>query len=186
MLGHFSIIPFIAKYLVSNVGFEERQLSYVYFLGGAFTIFTSPIVGRLADKKGKFRVFLIFGSLAIIPVFLITNMPPVPVYTALIVTTFFFVFVSGRMIPMQAMVTSVVPAHQRGGFMSINSSFVQLGSGMAALLGGIIVGEDDSHKILNYEYVGYFAIAMSILCLFIAKGLKPAQEGVSVVSKSDE
>lgn len=108
MLGHFSIIPFIAKYLVSNVGFEEKEVSYVYFLGGALTIFTSPIVGRLADKKGKFRMFAIFCSLGVIPVFLITNMPPVSIYIALIITTIFFVFTSSRMIPMQAMITSVV------------------------------------------------------------------------------
>ncbi|MFN3940736.1 MAG: hypothetical protein ACK4IY_09110, partial [Chitinophagales bacterium] len=89
-------------------------------------------MGRLADRKGKFPVFALFCLLTLLPVFLITNMPPLPVALALVVTTLFFVIVSGRMIPMQAMITSVVPAKLRGGFMSINSSIIQLGSGIAS------------------------------------------------------
>jgi predicted MFS family arabinose efflux permease len=30
MLGHFTIIPFIATYLVGNVGFSEDELAYIY------------------------------------------------------------------------------------------------------------------------------------------------------------
>jgi predicted MFS family arabinose efflux permease len=80
------------------------------------------------------------------------------------------------MIPMQAMVTSVVLPQQRGGFMSINSSLIQLGSGLAAVISGFIISETDQGVIENYQYVGYFAIAITILCVLIAKGLKPVDE----------
>jgi predicted MFS family arabinose efflux permease len=53
MLGHFCIIPFISPYMVANVGFNENQLQYIYLIGGLATVFTSPYIGKLADRKGK-------------------------------------------------------------------------------------------------------------------------------------
>jgi multidrug resistance protein len=176
MIGHFSVIPTISAYMVYNVGLTNEQLPYIYFFGGAATLFTAPFIGKLSDKKGKFPVFAFFALLCSIPVFLITNLPPVNLVGALIITTVFFIFVSGRMIPMQAMVTSVVLPQQRGGFMSINSSLIQLGSGLAAVISGFIISETDQGVIENYQYVGYFAIAITILCVLIAKGLKPVDE----------
>ncbi len=176
MIGHFSIIPFIAKYLVTNVGFTNYDVSLVYLIGGGATIFTAPLVGMIADKKGKFPVFAVMCCLCLIPVFLITNMPPVSIYLALAITTIFFIFVSGRMIPMQAMVTSVVSPQQRGGFMSINSSLIQLGSGLAAVIAGSIISETPDHKLIHYDYVGYMGMAATIICIFIARKLKMASQ----------
>jgi predicted MFS family arabinose efflux permease len=185
MLGHFSIIPFIATYLVYNVGFTEHQITFVYLLGGGLTIFTSPIIGRIADRKGKFPIFALFCTLTLIPVFLITNMPPIAVGLALVVTSFFFVVVGGRMIPMQAMVTSVVPARQRGGFMSINSSIVQFGSGTASMMAGLIIVENADGSLLNYNVVGYIAIAFSLLAILIARKLRPADESIGEAVKTN-
>ena len=57
MLGQFTVIPFIADYMVGNMGFEELDLSYIYLIGGALTLVTAPLIGRFADRFGKFRVF---------------------------------------------------------------------------------------------------------------------------------
>ncbi|MBC8048132.1 MAG: MFS transporter [Fimbriimonadaceae bacterium] len=186
MLGHFSIIPFIAKYMVSNVGFTEQDVTYIYLVGGAATIFTAPLIGKLADKKGKFMIFALFCSLTLIPVLIITNMPQWPMYTVLTVTAFFFIFVTGRMIPMQAMVTSVVPLQQRGGFMSINSSLIQLGSGLAALTAGTIITENADGSLNNYNYVGYFAIIFSLLAILIAYKLKPVRDTITYTKEMYE
>jgi MFS transporter, DHA1 family, inner membrane transport protein len=84
MLGHFTIIPFLAAYMVGNVGFSNSDLSYIYLVGGALTIFFSPWVGKMADKHGRLKIFTIFGTLAIIPIVVITNMPPTTLWAALI------------------------------------------------------------------------------------------------------
>ncbi|MCY7357393.1 MAG: hypothetical protein LH609_07945 [Rudanella sp.] len=76
MLGHFSIIPFISPYLVANVGFGEKQLYLIYAVGGALTIFSAPLVGKLADQRGKLPVFIVLAALSLIPIYLITTMPP--------------------------------------------------------------------------------------------------------------
>lgn len=70
MVGHFSIIPFIAPYMVANVGFGENQLYLIYLVGGAATIFTAPIVGKIADRRGKLPVFIVFAVLSLLPIYL--------------------------------------------------------------------------------------------------------------------
>jgi predicted MFS family arabinose efflux permease len=171
-LGHFSIILFIAPYMVSNVGFTEHQVTYIYLVGGALTFFTSPMVGKLADKYGKFIILSIFIVLSAGPVFLITHMPAIPYYYVLVVTAFFFIFSGGRMIPAQAMITAVVTPQQRGGFMSINSSVQQLASGSAAMLAGAIVTTNESGQLQNYNYVGILGIIISLMSIVIARKLK--------------
>jgi predicted MFS family arabinose efflux permease len=172
MIGHFSIIPFISPYMVANVGFSEKDLTYIYFVGGLLTFFTSPIIGRLADKHGKLKIFTVFGILALIPIFLITNMPRIPVPYALVATAMFFVFASSRFIPANAMITSLVTPSQRGGFMSISSSLQQLSSGIASFLAGLIITKSAIGELQNYNYVGYIAIFVSIMAVLIAQRLE--------------
>src|SRR5690606_2356790 len=73
MFGQFMIIPFLSPYNVANVGFSEIQLTYIYIAGGAFTIFTSPWVGKLSDRYGKLKIFTIFMTLNLIPIGIITQ-----------------------------------------------------------------------------------------------------------------
>ena len=108
---------------------------------------------------------------ACIPIFLITNMPAWPVWAALIVTTMFFASSSGRFVPSQAMIISVVSPRTRGGFMSINSSIQQVGSGFAAMLAGIFVVQNSAGQLQNYAWVGYLSMATSLACIWLAKGL---------------
>lgn len=180
MLGHFSIIPFIAPYMVSNVGFTEHQISYIYLIGGGLTFFTSPLIGKFADKHGKFKTLSLFIILSTIPIFLITNMPAIPFYYVLIVTALFFVFGGGRMIPAQAMITSVVLPQQRGGFMSITSSVQQLSTGVAAIVAGAILTTNAQGQFENYQYVGYLGIIISLSCIHIARKLKSVDVAVTV------
>lgn len=172
MIAHFAIIPFIAPYMEFNVGFDKNQVTLIYFVGGIVSMLSGPFVGSLSDKYGKLKVFAIFSLLAIIPVFMITNMPHIEYYYVLVVTALFFIFAGGRIIPAQAIITSVVYPQQRGGFMSLSSSFQQLSTGFAALLAGSIIEKTESGQLLNYHYVGYIGIALTFVCIFIAGKVK--------------
>ena len=158
MLGHFLIIPFINPYLEFNLGFSKSQTPMVYMIGGACTLVTSPLLGRMADRFGKLRIFMISLIASLVPIFLITNMPPIPFVYVLAVFGFWFVFSTGRNIPAQAMISTVVESAQRGQFMSFNSSFQQLFTGIASLISGLIVTEGANGKIGNYDLVGYLSI----------------------------
>lgn len=181
MLGHFTIVPFISPYMVGNVGFSEGELMYIYLVGGASTIFFSPWVGKMADKHGRLKIFTIFGSLVLIPIILITNMPPWPLWAALIVAAIFFVFANGRMVPSTTMETAIITPENRGSYMSIRSSVQQLSSGLASFVAGAIIIEKPSvfsaeaKALGNYEYVGLIAVFFSLVSLWVARKLKVEQ-----------
>ncbi len=180
MLGHFTIIPFIAPYMVGNVGFSESELALIYLIGGVCVLFFSPWVGKMADKHGRLKIFTIFGLLAIIPVLLITNLTPVPVWVALIVTAIFFIFSNGRMVPSTTMETAIILPENRGSYMSIRSSVQQLTSGLASFIAGLIIVEKppifgEVKSLANYNYVGYIAIGFSLLAIYLARKLTVEQ-----------
>ncbi|MAC94081.1 MAG: MFS transporter [Flavobacteriales bacterium] len=172
MLSHFSIVPFISPYMVANVGFTEEQLSYIYLIGGALTIFTSPLIGKFADRYGRQKIFAITVLMASIPVFFITQMGETPIALVLLVTTLFFIFGAGRMIPSTTMVTSSVKPKNRGSFMSFNSASRQMTNGFAAYIAGLIITEDANGLLQNYELVGYFAIIMGMISIYVGSRIK--------------
>ena len=172
MLGHFSIIPFIAPSLVGNVGFREDQIFLIYLVGAALTIFSALIVGRLADRLGKHRIFMAFALLSLIPVWLITNLGHTPIWIVLSISGLFFIAANGRMIPTQAIVSGVVTPRQRGGFMSINSSVQQLASGLSANIAGAMIIEGTDGRLEHYDWVGYFSMALILASVFLAGRVK--------------
>ncbi len=172
MFGQFMIIPFLSPYNVANVGFTEMQLTYIYMAGGAFTIFTSPWVGRLSDKYGKLKVFTIFMALNVIPIGVITHLGITPVPLVLVITTMFFVTSNGRYVPAAAIITGTARPENRGSFLSFNSAIQQMSAGLASLIAGIIIGETATGQLTNFNLVGYLAIFFSLLCIPLARRVK--------------
>jgi len=180
MLGQFMIIPFLSPFMVSNVGFTELQLTFIYMAGGFFTVFTSPWVGRMTDKYGKIRIFTIFMSLNVIPIAIITHLGETPVYYALIVSTIFFVTSNGRMVPAAALITGTAKPENRGSFLSFNSAVQQLSAGLASFVGGMVLVEGGDGKLYNFEMIGYAAIVLSLLCIPLIRGIKVVDTGTIV------
>lgn len=172
MLGQFSVITFIAPYMVSNVGFTEGQLAYIYLVGGFVTFFSSPWFGKLADRYGQYKFFTVVTLLSLIPLWVITNLPRMNLYAVIVITSFMFILISGRIIPAMTMITSSVRPERRGGFMSVNASIQQLGSGIASYVAGLIVVKTASGEYQDYDLVGYLAIGASIIALMVASRLR--------------
>jgi MFS transporter, DHA1 family, inner membrane transport protein len=172
MVGHFITIPFITPSLVANANFSVENVYLIYLVGGFLTIFTSRMIGKLADMRGKYPVFVLFTLLSFIPVLLMTNLMPVPLWIILSISTLFFIFANGRTVTIQAMVTGVVTPQQRGGFMAINSSLQQLASGFAANLGGFMVYNGADGHLYNYNYVGFVSVVFLILAIFAGSRIK--------------
>ncbi len=170
--GIFHVIPFIAPYLVSNVGFAESNLPFMYLVGGIGTIITARIVGKLTDRIGGFKVFRFLVFVSILPIIALTNMPPVGVGIALTITTLFTMFGSARFIPAMTMVSGVVKPEERGTFMSLENAGRQFASGAASQTAGIIIGSTASGALTNYNIVGYICIATSLVAIFIASNIR--------------
>jgi len=173
VFGHFLIVPFINPFMEFNVGFTKNQIPLTYVVGGFATLFSAPFFGKLADKVGKLKVFVICSLLSLPFVYFITNMPAIAFYYVLVATGIWFVVANGRMIAAQAMVSNVIEPQYRGSFMSVNSSLQQLFVGSASFMAGLIVSNDPvSKKIFHYEWVGYLSIAILAFCIFLGFALK--------------
>ena len=186
MLGHFMIIPFINPFLEFNMGFSKTQTPLVYMVGGALTMFTSPFIGRLADRFGKFNLFIVLALAGIPLIALITNLPAIPFYFVLCITGLWFIISAGRFIPAQAMVSQVVELERRGSFMSFNSSVQQLFVGLASVLAGLIVVKMPDNRIEHYEITGYLSIAIISSSLFIATMLNKKMKEKEIAAAKEE
>lgn len=171
IFGHFAIIPFVSPSMVANVGLKEAQLPLIYMVGGACTIFTSPLIGRWADRFGKHKVFMMMGFYSLLPIILITHLGASPLWVALLVVSIFFVS-GARMIPATALVSATVQPQNRGSFMSIVSSVQQLTSAVASYLSGIIVTRSSDGHLQGYTTVGYIAVVFTLLGVFLSTRLK--------------
>ncbi len=168
-----SIFPFIATYMVANVGLTETQLPLIYLSGGLFTLFSMNWIGRWADRAGKLRVFTLMTFSTALPILLLTNLARVPLAIAVGISTLFMICMSGRMVPAMALLTSTVEDRYRGGFMSINSSVQQFAAGLAAAVSGRIMGQTASGQVTHFPVIGIMAVALSYSCIYLARFLRP-------------
>jgi len=116
---------------------------------------------------------VVFALLSTLPMWLITNMWTNSLVIVLGTAAIFFVFSNGRLVPTQAMTSSVVLPQHRGSFMAINSSLQLLMQAVAVYLAGIIIQKAPDGKLLHYDWVGYGAMILITLSVFIARRVKP-------------
>jgi predicted MFS family arabinose efflux permease len=163
----------MTPYYINNVGLQQSDIKWIYLVGGAATVVSGFFIGRMVDKVGRFRVFTVAALLSLIPVLVITHLPHVSLWVVLLIAGFFFVLVSGRMIPANTIATTVVNPQQRAGFMSLNSAMMSLASGSSGIISGAIITQvDENAPLMNFEYVGYLAAASTLFSLLIVRVLK--------------
>ena len=163
ILGGFTVIPYITLYAVTNVGIAADQIPLIYFLGGAATLVTGRLIGALADRFGKIVLFRLAAVAACVPILLVTSMGPINLGVWLIITTLFFVLVSGRMVPMMAIVGAAVKPQERGTFLSLNATVQSMAMGLASMVGGLFITQAPDGLISGYGWVGLVAACFNLM-----------------------
>lgn len=158
----FVVIPFITAYLQGNLGVSQSHIPTIYFIGGLATLISAPILGKLSDRYGKVIVFQALAVFAIVPLLWITHLSASPLWLVLIVTTTFFVLVSGRMIPAMSLLGSIPDKRERGAFMSLNSTVQSAGMALAAFVGGWLAGSEND-RLLYFTHNGWVGAVASLL-----------------------
>lgn len=172
MFTGFTVIPYITIYLQANVGLTDAQIPWLYLSGGLATLVTARLVGRLADRLGKVRVFSWLAVALAFPLVGITVLPVVPVWVVLLVSTAMFVLMSGRMIPGMALVTSAADPALRGTFMAFSSAVQSAAMGVAAFVGGHIIQRDAAGLVRHYWVAALVGVAASLLSILVVRTLR--------------
>ncbi len=172
MFTGFTVIPYITIYLQTNQVVQAHDIPLLYLLGGIATLFTAPLFGRLTDSRGKVVMFRLLAAVVLLPLFAITVLPAGATVLALLVSTLFFIFMSGRIIPGMALLSATANPALRGTFMTLNASVQSLSMGLAAFAGGAVLVRDSSGLVQNYWMAALLGGTASVLSIWMAGKLQ--------------
>ena len=167
-LGGYLMMPWGSAYSVNNIGISQSDLPLLFMIVGIATFSIMPFAGILSDRFNKFHVFTISSCIMIVAVLLYSNLPQVSLTTLILVNILMMMGIMARMIPSQALAASIPEASDRGAFMSINTSLQQLSGGIAALIGGWIVTQNDEMSPLeNFDNLGFLVVFIILINIYL-------------------
>jgi predicted MFS family arabinose efflux permease len=171
-LGGFLMMPFSSAFLVNNIAVSQAQLPLVFLFTGISSIVVMPVVGKVSDSFGKFRMFAIGTFLASIMVLIFTHLSVTPLWEVVMVNIILFAGIMSRMIPATALMTAVPDLVDRGAFMSVNSSLQQVSGGVASIVAGAIIVQHAANGPLeHYDMLGYACVASMFVCIGLLYGI---------------
>ena len=168
MLGGFMMMPWGSAFAVNNLLVGQEKLPILFMVAGVASLVIMPVVGRLSDEIDKFRIFTIASVWMMVMVVIYTNLGPIPFWLVLVLNVLFMAGILSRMVPSMALVSALPEMHDRGAFMSINSSLGQIAGGVSAMVGGLIVVQKDNFSPLeHYDTLGYIIVVLSTIGIFL-------------------
>ncbi len=165
--GGFMLMPFGSAFSTNNLKIDGDSLPLLFGITGVTSIILGPFIGKLSDKIGKYKVFLMGSIISFVMVAIYTNLGVSPFWLVTLLNVILFIGITSRMISSQALISAVPQPQDRGVFMSINSSVMQLSGGIASIVAGKIVFQRPDGFLEHYPVLGY-----AVLCsITIAAGL---------------
>ena len=163
--GGFMLMPFGSTFGINNLGLTMEQLPILYMITGAFTMITGPLAGRLSDKIGKYKMFVIGSVLSIIMIAIYCNLGITPLWILIGINVLLFIGISSRMIAASALMTAIPAPQDRGAFMGINSSIQQISGGVASAIAGLIIVQTENGRLENYPALGYVVVGSMMITI---------------------
>lgn len=169
--GGYMLMPFGSAFSVNNLGIPMAQLPVLYFITGVFSMAAGPLIGKMSDVFGKFRVFGIGTVLAMIIILYYTRLGLSPFWLVVFLNTALMMGILSRMISFSALITVIPDMKDRGAFMSVNSSVQQLSGGIASIFAGLIVVQSDNGMLKHYDTIGYIVVCSMIITVVMMRSL---------------
>lgn len=177
--GGFLIMPFSSAFSVNNLKVTLAQLPTMYLVTGLCSGIAAPFLGRMTDKVGRFPVFVVGSILSIIMVLVYTNLGETPLALVVAISSVMFIGVSARMISSSAIVSAIPAPADRGAYMAVSSSILQISGGIAASVGGLLIVQKAGGHIEHFDRLGYVSTAATLFTVgmvyFIDRRLKVAK-----------
>jgi predicted MFS family arabinose efflux permease len=164
----FLIVPFLAPYFIANVGITEAELPVTYFFGGLAAFLFVRLVGRLTDLHGRRRVFAWVASASTVAILVVTHLPPVPLWGAVLAQVLLMSTFPGRFVPAMAILQGAVAAELRGSFMSFNAALQQLAAGAGSFVAAAMVARAASGELTGFGAVGWLSVLATAVAIALA------------------
>lgn len=165
--GGFMLMPFGSAFLVNNVGIDLRHIPTIYLVTGLCTVFTGPLIGRAADRFGKYQTFCFGAAVSVVMVAIWTNMGPAPLWLVVVINVLMFVGIFSRIIPSQALLSAIPEITRRGAFNAISASLQQLSGGISSLVAGAVIVQQANGHLLHFDWLGVIVIGTTLVSLVL-------------------
>ncbi len=166
VLATFMIAPYIATYMEANCDMPRGTLPWLYAVGGVCSLIFMNLSGWMTDRFGARPIFLICAGTAVIMTLVLTNLPPVAAWLAIIVSAMFMTFASSRIVPAQAMMIRAADPATRGAFMSLNTAVSHFATAIGPVIAGSIIGEEfHGGPLTQFWLVGLLAAGFGITAM---------------------
>lgn len=167
-IGGYMMMPFGSSFAINNIGITQKQLTLLYMVSGLSALLIMPVIGKLSDKIDKYKLFLISSIWMMVMVVLYTHLSISPLWLVMIFNVLMMMGIMSRMVPSSALMSAVPDMHDRGAFMSINSSLQQIAGGIAAACAGMIVVQKTKYSPLeHYPTLGFIVVGISIISVIL-------------------
>lgn len=161
--GGYMMMPFGSTFSTNNMGISLKDIPYLYAITGVFSIIAGPLIGKLSDKMGRYKIFLAGSILSIVMVLYYTRLGITPFWICVAINVLLFIGITGRIVSSSALISMVPEPQNRGSFMSVNASIQQLSGGISSAIAGMIVAPGLDGKLLHYEVLGYVVTSTMII-----------------------
>lgn len=134
-LGVSIYVVYLPTWLERALGFTPNQVASLFLVGGIANVLTGPQAGRISDKIGR-KLIVLLSCVGLFVVMLSTTILVKSAWVAYPLFFFTMALVAMRISPFSALLTALVPDHNRGSLMSLTVALGQVGFG----LGGAVAG----------------------------------------------
>ena len=164
MASSFILVPNIAAYVQSNLGFPRDDLGGLYLLGGVISFFATRVAGRLADRFGISLISAI-GALMVVAVTAVGFLGEQAYISVPLLFATLFLAMGMRNVPYNTLMTLVPGPQERATFMSLQSAAQHLAAAAGAYSSSRILEELPNHRLLGMNKVAALSIGLTVLAL---------------------
>jgi len=167
-IGGFMMMPFSSAFAINNLHISQEQLPMLFMVSGVSSLVIMPLIGKLADRIDKFKLFSVACVWMMAVVVAYTNLGETPLWEVMIFNVLMMIGIMSRMVPSGALTTAIPDMPDRGAFMSINASLQQIAGGIAAVFAGTIVVQKDKFSPLqHYNTLGLVIVGISCISMVL-------------------
>ena len=134
-LGVSIYVVYFPTWLERSIGFSPNQIATLFLVGGIANVLTGPKAGKLSDRIGR-KLIVLLSCVGLFFVMLGTTVMIRSIWLAYPVFFFTMVLIAMRISPFSALLTALVPDHNRGSLMSLTVALGQVGFGLGGALAG--------------------------------------------------
>lgn len=165
--GGYMLMPFATAYMVDNIGLPLTVLPTIYLVSGLSIVFAGPLIGKISDSVGKFKIFCFGSALTILMVAVWTNLGHASLLTVIAVNVVMFVGIFSRIIPSQALISAIPEVTKRGAFNAVSASLQQAAGGVSAAIAGAVIVAAPDGTLRHFNWLGVIVMAVAALSMLL-------------------